>query len=255
VDIFLGLVFFVAFIAFLVFAILTVVALIKKNGLVKRQLICTGGSIAMMFISLSIAVAIDEEDSSQPASIEVAKEEKLTPEEEAAKKEAKEKAEAEARAEKEAEEKAAKEKAEQEAKAKKEAEERKKKEEERKKAEEEARIAAEKAEAEKKANAQPIEYAQLIKNPDRHAGEYVKYTGEIAQIQEGDNSTVIRLAVTQESYGWNPNDIIWVEYDGYTEYVDGDVITVYGEIYGSHTYTSQAGWEITIPAVIAESFE
>ena len=42
--------------------------------------------------------------------------------------------------------------------------------------------------------------------------------------------------VTKKSYGYNPNDIIFIEYDGTTEYVDEDVITVYGEMNGEHSY-------------------
>jgi hypothetical protein len=227
-DIFGGLLLFISFIALIVFLILTIVSLVKKNGKVKRQLMFAGGSFLLMivgFIMIGSSTDVDTTASNEVKQEEAEPEEKkLTPEEEAAKK-AEEEAEAKAKAEQKAKE------------------------------EEEARIAAEQAAAEKKANAQPIEYAQLTKNPDRHAGTYVKYTGEIIQIQEGDNYTVIRLAVTQESYGYNPNDIVWVEYEGYTDYVDGDIITTYGEIIGSHSYTSQAGWDITLPAMLADTFE
>lgn len=180
-----------------------------------------------------------------------AKEEKEAEEKAKAEQVAKEKAEAKKKAEQKAKAEAeAKEMAKQEAAAKKKAEAEQKAKEER-----EAKEAAAKAEAEKKANAKIIEYAQMIKNPDRHAGEYVKYRGEIVQIQEGDDMTVIRLAVTQESYGWNPNEVIWVEVDGYTDFVDEDVVTVYGTVVGKHSYTSQAGWEITVPAMLADTVE
>ena len=119
------------------------------------------------------------------------------------------------------------------------------------KAEEKAKKEAE----EKKANAQPIKYAQFKKNPDRHTGEYVKYEGQIIQIMEGDDLTQIRLAVTQDSFGWNSNDLIFVEYDGLTDFVEEDVVTIYGEVYGSYNYESQAGWDITLPAVLADTIE
>ncbi|MEC0273112.1 Slp family lipoprotein [Peribacillus frigoritolerans] len=180
-----------------------------------------------------------------------AKEEKEAAEKAKAEQVAKEKAEAKKKAEQKAKEEAeAKEKAKQEAAAKKKAEADKKAKEER-----EAKEAAAKAEADKQASAQTIRYAQMIKNPDRYAGEYVKYRGEIVQIQEGDDMTVIRLAVTQESYGWNPNEVIWVEVEGYTDFVDEDIVTVYGTVVGKHSYTSQAGWEITVPAMLADTVE
>ena len=109
--------------------------------------------------------------------------------------------------------------------------------------------------ASKRANAQTISYAHLEKNPDRYSGEYVKYRGEILQIMEDGIVTVIRLAVTPTSYGYDFNDVIWVEYIGLTEFVDGDVVTVYGTISGDHSYQSTAGWTITIPAMTADTIE
>ena len=121
---------------------------------------------------------------------------------------------------------------------------------ERKRIEEEEKAAKELAE--KKANAEPIPFKQIDKNPDRYAGEYVKYRGEIIQIMESEDSTVIRLAVTKTSYGYDYNDVIYVEYGDWTEFVEEDVVTVYGTIYGSYTYTSQAGYEISLPSLIAD---
>jgi Bacterial Ig domain len=107
----------------------------------------------------------------------------------------------------------------------------------------------------KRSTAKTIDYKQFNKNPDRLKGEYVKYTGQILQIMEGEGRTQIRLAVTQTSYGWDVNDIVFVEYDGLTDFVDEDIVTIYGEVFGAYSYTSQAGWEITLPAVIADSVE
>lgn len=148
----------------------------------------------------------------------------------------KEKADAEIKAEKErlAAEKAAKEKAEAE------------------KAEQE-RLAAEEVERQK--YERTIDFAHLNKNADKYAGEPYKFYGKIVQIMEGNNSTTIRMSVTQTSYGWSPSDIIYVEYDGTTDFVEDDVITVYGTVFGSHSYTSQAGYNISLPAVIAKQIK
>lgn len=116
-------------------------------------------------------------------------------------------------------------------------------------------LSAEEKAAAKRASATTIEFAQLKKNPDKYEGEYVKYKGEIVQILEEGNFTVIRLAVTPTSYGYDFNDIIWVEYIGTTEFVDEDIVTVYGTITGEYSYTSTAGWEITLPAMLADSIE
>lgn len=218
---------FVAFISFIVFIILGIISVTKKNGKGKRNFGISGGAIILLIVGVIMigASSTPSEEAAASTTEEASNNEpELTPEEQKAAEEqkAKEEAEAQAQAEKEAKEEEAK--AEQEAK-------------------------------EKRENAEPIEYAQLEKNPDRYAGEYVKYQGQVVQIQEGDNMTSIRLAVTQDSYGYNSDDIVYVEYDGYTDFVDDDIVTIYGEVYGSYSYTSQAGWEITIPAVIADTVE
>ncbi|MGO4184629.1 hypothetical protein AB4Z17_25965 [Paenibacillus sp. TAF43_2] len=100
-----------------------------------------------------------------------------------------------------------------------------------------------------------IDYAQLKKNPDGHKGEMVKFNGEIIQIMETGNNTVIRLAVTKTDLGYEIDDIVWIEYDGLTKFVDKDIITAYGKITGTHSYKSQAGWKIQLPAMDAQIIE
>lgn len=108
---------------------------------------------------------------------------------------------------------------------------------------------------EKKQSALEIRFAELDKNPDKYAGEYVKYKGQIIQIMEDETSTDIRLAVTKDSYGYDFNDVIYITYEGTTEFVEDDIVTVYGTVEGSLTYESQAGYQITLPHIEAEIFE
>jgi hypothetical protein len=69
---------------------------------------------------------------------------------------------------------------------------------------------------------------------------------------EDDGYTVIRLSVTQDSFGWSSDNIVFVTYVGETKYVKNDVVTVYGSLNGSKTYESEAGYQITIPSMEAE---
>lgn len=224
---------FLGMLGFITFLIMGLLALVKKNGTAKKKFKYSLMSLAVIIIAAVVVGETSDSTTSESASSKASEEsaeEKQQAEEEAKKaEEEKVKAEAEAKA---------KAKAEEEAMAAAKAEEKEKKEAE-----------------EKKANAQPIEYAQFKKNPDRHTGEYVKYEGQIIQIMEGDDLTQIRLAVTQDSFGWNSNDLIFVEYDGLTDFVEEDVVTIYGEVYGSYNYESQAGWDITLPAVLADTIE
>ncbi|KAA0944140.1 hypothetical protein FQ087_18625 [Sporosarcina sp. ANT_H38] len=104
----------------------------------------------------------------------------------------------------------------------------------------------------KKANAQTIEYPQLKKNPDKYKGEYVTYTGQIAQIIESGSRTDIRLAVTENDYGYDMGDIIYIKYVGITDFVEDDIITVYGTITGTHRYKSQANYNVDLPGLNAD---
>ncbi|RBQ23681.1 hypothetical protein ALNOE001_07370 [Candidatus Methanobinarius endosymbioticus] len=61
---------------------------------------------------------------------------------------------------------------------------------------------------------------------------------------ESGGATDIRLTL-DGSYG----DIIYITYTGTTEAVEGDVITVYGTVYGTYTYTSQVNYQISLPRI------
>lgn len=104
------------------------------------------------------------------------------------------------------------------------------------------------------ASAKLIPYNQLEKNADRYSGERVKFTGQIFQIQEGYDSTVILLSVTDEGYGfWTDN--IWVDYPGTIKGAEDDIITVYGTIEGSKSYETQIGGETYVPQMTAKYVE
>jgi len=200
--------------------------------------------------------------SKKPELTEVEKEEKRKQEEEAAAKakaEAEEKAkkeeEAAARAKTEAEERAKKEeeaaaraKAEEEEKAKKEEEERIAKE------EEEKRQAAAQAEAEKNKYETGITYDNIARNPDSNIGKNVKFYGEIIQVIKGEDYSQFRFAIDG-----NYDQLILIEISEDqlqdNRILEDDYITIKGMSMGEMTYTSAIGGEITVPAVLVDSFE
>ena len=200
--------------------------------------------------------------SKKPELTEVEKEEKRKQEEEAAAKakaEAEERAkkeeEAAARAKTEAEERAKKEeeaaaraKAEEEEKAKKEEEERIAKE------EEEKRQAAAQAEAEKNKYETGITYDNIARNPDSNIGKNVKFYGEIIQVIKGEDYSQFRFAIDG-----NYDQLILIEISEDqlqdNRILEDDYITIKGMSMGEMTYTSAIGGEITVPAVLVDSFE
>ena len=224
----------------LFFIVRMIFAVVKKDDNQRsQQLKFSGIALGVMIVSFFAFIAtadpaerevaeVDKEKIEVTASEDIEKEPELTEEEKA--------------------EAAEKEKLATEAKAKADAEQKAKEEADAKALEELVKKEA----AEKKANAQTIDYAQLKKNPDRYEGEYVKYTGEIVQIMEDNDMTNIRLAVTMNSDGYDISEVIFIEYAGYTDFVDEDIVTIYGEVYGSYSYESQAGYNIWVPGILAE---
>lgn len=107
-----------------------------------------------------------------------------------------------------------------------------------------------------KDSCEALNYKVLKKNPDNHIGENVKYTGEVIEIQESGETTFMRIAVTDMGYGiWDFNDVIAVNFNNTTDIVEDDISRIYGKVTGSFSYTSVAGWEITIPEIDAEYLE
>jgi hypothetical protein len=102
-----------------------------------------------------------------------------------------------------------------------------------------------------KAQCQQIDFKELDKNPTAYKGQKYFTAGQVIQIMESAGSTDIRMNVTQGSYGyWS--DTIYVTYTGTTPAVEDSIIYVYGEITGPYTYTSTAGYKITLPNVKAK---
>ncbi len=102
---------------------------------------------------------------------------------------------------------------------------------------------------------QPIDYKELSKNPDTFKSNQTTFMGQVIQIQESNGVGFMRLAVDKDSFGWNTSDIVLVDYQGHTDAVENDVVTVGGIMEGSQTYTSQANFQITVPLMYACSIQ
>jgi hypothetical protein len=102
-----------------------------------------------------------------------------------------------------------------------------------------------------KASAKTIPYNQLSKDADRYSGERVTYTGQVFQIQESGGYGYMLLSVTDEGYGfWTDN--IWVNFDRSTNFVEEDIVTIWGPVVGSKSYETQIGGETFVPEVDAK---
>lgn len=101
-----------------------------------------------------------------------------------------------------------------------------------------------------KAQCQDISYDELARNPDTYEGQYVKFTGEVIQVQEGILN-VFRINVTEDEYGfWDDTVLVYYMYgDGESRILEDDIVTFYGKYNGLETYESILGQSITIPSV------
>jgi hypothetical protein len=117
--------------------------------------------------------------------------------------------------------------------------------------------------ADYKARCRAIQCRVLSKEADQFKGRTYKFTGQVSSIQDAGSGyylkgfgkgvepqTDMQLSVTNDGYG-NYSDDIMVLYKSGIKVYDKDIVTVWGECMGSYTYTSTAGWKITVPMLWA----
>lgn len=102
-----------------------------------------------------------------------------------------------------------------------------------------------------------IPFKDLARNPDKHEGKKVKFTGEVIQVIESTwgNSVEYRIAVSKESWGYSADDVVYVTYtpsENESRILEDDIVTFYGEFKGLYSYNSTLGGKITIPQVEAK---
>lgn len=107
--------------------------------------------------------------------------------------------------------------------------------------------------AEYRRDAEKLSYAMFSKNPDRYKGTHIAVLGRIFTIQESGNSTVVQVNLSYTGGSlFNFEDQIIVTYDQKTDFVKDSFVWICGTIEGSQTYTSVAGYTITVPHIAAE---
>ena len=99
-------------------------------------------------------------------------------------------------------------------------------------------------------------YKEIARNPDSYSGKDAKFAGKVIQVVSDGSQTVLRVSVTKDEYGiWN-NDVVYVTYtypeSNSPKILENDIVTMYGTLEGSQTYTSTLGASITIPALEAK---
>lgn len=106
-----------------------------------------------------------------------------------------------------------------------------------------------------KENCKTYDYKEIARYPDKHDGELTTFTGEVLQVYQEDDETVLLVQITkvEEAYITYYTDSIYVTYkftDG-LKVLEEDIIAMYGESTGEYTYTSIFGQSITVPSFTA----
>lgn len=126
---------------------------------------------------------------------------------------------------------------------------REKEEAERKKKEEAEKAQREKEEKEKYNTG--ITRNDMARDKDGLMGEYVKFSGKVVQVMQGDGYNQYRFAVNDDY-----DQMILIEMANDlidSNILEDDYITIEGMSFGNHTYTTVLGAEQTIPAVIVDN--
>lgn len=94
-------------------------------------------------------------------------------------------------------------------------------------------------------------YGQLERAPLDYLGHRTRFRGRVEEIQDADDASLLRVSTR---YGDN---IVWVQtVVRAPRWVErGSRVVVYGVIMQPVSYTSQAGWRITLPGVVAVAIQ
>lgn len=92
-----------------------------------------------------------------------------------------------------------------------------------------------------------VSYDEVARHPNDYDGELLTFSGEVAQVIEGDGTTELRIAVDGDY-----DDIIYGIYDNRildSRLLEDDKIQFYGESCGIISYQSTLGATISIPSM------
>lgn len=99
-----------------------------------------------------------------------------------------------------------------------------------------------------------LTFEDLARNPDSHIGEKVTFFGKVIQVMESDEGyTQYRFAVNEDY-----DTVVYLEISQdllESRILEDDLLTIYGESYGTISYDSTLGGKITIPAIVVNMFE
>lgn len=94
-------------------------------------------------------------------------------------------------------------------------------------------------------------FKEIARNPNSYKGKRAKITGEVIQVQQDGNEVVLRVNMTKQDGYYTDTIMAGYAYSDENEdrILEDDIVTIYGELYGTITYTSVMGADVTVPAI------
>ena len=99
-------------------------------------------------------------------------------------------------------------------------------------------------------NCKTLTYEEIARNPDNFKNDLVVFTGEVIQVQ--DSILLVNVTYNGDEYYSYYTDTVYVKYKfaDNLKILDGDIITLYGEILGEKDYISVLGQKMTVPQIV-----
>jgi len=108
-------------------------------------------------------------------------------------------------------------------------------------------------ENEYRAQCQVYSYDEIARSPEKYEKKLAKFTGEVVQVIRDGDKLQMRVDVTETEYGFY-EDTVFVFYtiSNDVNVLEGDIITMYGELRGMQEYETVLGAEMSIPRIYVQ---
>ncbi len=98
-------------------------------------------------------------------------------------------------------------------------------------------------------------YDEIARNPDKYEKCLAKFTGEVVQVLRDGDQLQMRVDVTYEDFYYTDTVYVFYTVSNNVNVLEGDIITMYGELRGMQEYESVLGAEISIPRIYVKFIE
>ena len=96
---------------------------------------------------------------------------------------------------------------------------------------------------------QTYTYDEIARYPDNYEKKLAKFTGEVVQILRDGNDLQMRVDVTTSSYGYTDTVYVFYTTTNNDNILEGEIITMYGELRGMQEYETVLGTRVSIPRI------